>query len=150
MIRYSTNIFSSMILFGSESVSRQFARINLYEISHTSETIPKWKDLFNIWMLWYTKIFPVHWSSLVVKVFRRQFATINLYEISFMRPVLNEKICSTSGCYDIQQIFSVNWCSLVVKVFRRQFATINLYEISHTSDTNLKWKNLFNIWMPWY
>ena len=82
VIRYSTNIFSSMILFGSVSVSRQFARINLYEISHTSETSPKWKDLFNIWMLWYKKIFPVHWYSLVMKVFRRQFATINLYEIS--------------------------------------------------------------------
>ena len=102
---------------------RPFATKKLYEISHTSETSPKWKDLFNIWMLLYTNIFSVHWYSLVVKVFRRQFARINLYEISHTSKT---------------------------RINLRQFARINLYEISHTSETIPKLKDLFNIWMLWY
>ena len=125
MLWYSTNIFSSLILFSGDSVSRQAATINLNEISHTSEKTCSTFECYDI-----KQIFSIHWYSLVVKVFPWEVARINLYEISHTY----EKICSTSECYDIQQIIPVHRYSLVVKVFPWEVARINLYEISHTSE----------------
>ena len=53
MLWYSTNIFSSPLLIGSESVSMRSCQNKfVWNFTHF------WKDLFNIWMLWYsTNIF---------------------------------------------------------------------------------------------
>ena len=128
-------------------------QINLYEISHTSETSPGWKDLFNIWMQWYsTNIF----SSLILlisseKVWRED-ARINLYEISHTSKI-------SPGWKDLFNIwmlwYSTNiFSSLILLISServwREVARINLHETSHTSETGPGSKDLFNIWVLWY